>query len=258
MPPGFVACPHDIMTNNTPTLGSAEVSFKVVANDDLDDNLTVSSTHSSGDTFTLGATNVTYTATDYNGQTAECSFTVTVNDNEMPVISDCPADMVATILPGQTSGMVFWTPPTASDNSGESTLNSGGDDPGDVLMLGNTTVTYVAKDPSGNQETCTFTITVVEDEPPTFTNCPVDQTLPTDEGEDFATAAWTAPTADDRESSPVVESNYESGDEFPLGNTTVEYVATDSLGQTANCSFDIIVNGCAYRQPTIMQLVWYD
>lgn len=79
MPPGFVACPHDIMTNNTPTLGSAEVSFKVVANDDLDDNLTVSSTHSSGDTFTLGATNVTYTATDYNGQTAECSFTVTVN-----------------------------------------------------------------------------------------------------------------------------------------------------------------------------------
>ena len=45
-----------------------------------------------GDTFPVGTTTVTYTVTDLAGNTATSSFTVTVTDDEAPVISNVPAD----------------------------------------------------------------------------------------------------------------------------------------------------------------------
>ncbi|MBS1569049.1 MAG: HYR domain-containing protein, partial [Bacteroidetes bacterium] len=46
---------------------------------------TISGDHNSGDTFPLGTTTVTYTATDAAGNTSICSFTVTVTDDTDPV-----------------------------------------------------------------------------------------------------------------------------------------------------------------------------
>ena len=40
----------------------------------------------------MGTTTVTYTVTDLAGNTATSSFTVTVTDDEAPVISNVPAD----------------------------------------------------------------------------------------------------------------------------------------------------------------------
>ncbi|MEO5571801.1 MAG: T9SS type A sorting domain-containing protein, partial [Bacteroidia bacterium] len=48
----------------------------------------LSSTHNPGATFPLGTTNVTYTADDGNGNTATCSFTITVIENPTAVISN--------------------------------------------------------------------------------------------------------------------------------------------------------------------------
>jgi hypothetical protein len=45
----------------------------------------------SGSVFPVGTTTVTCTATDVGGATAECTFTVTVNDVEPPVITDVSA-----------------------------------------------------------------------------------------------------------------------------------------------------------------------
>jgi hypothetical protein len=50
----------------------------------------------SGAVFPIGSTTVTYRATDAAGNTAECSFTVTITesaDNEDPVISNFPSDI---------------------------------------------------------------------------------------------------------------------------------------------------------------------
>ncbi|MBL0016821.1 MAG: HYR domain-containing protein [Bacteroidetes bacterium] len=47
----------------------------------------------SGSSFPAGLTSNSYTVTDGSGNTAACSFTVTVNDTEIPTIT-CPANVV--------------------------------------------------------------------------------------------------------------------------------------------------------------------
>ena len=51
--------------------------------------ISFTSTHSSGATFPVGTTTVTYTAEDAAGHETICSFTVTVQDNTPPVITTC-------------------------------------------------------------------------------------------------------------------------------------------------------------------------
>ena len=48
---------------------------------------TFTSTHNPGDTFDVGTTPVTYTATDVNGNVSTCTFNVIVEDNEVPTIT---------------------------------------------------------------------------------------------------------------------------------------------------------------------------
>ena len=52
---------------------------------------------------------------------------------------------------------IWWTEPTARDNSGSHTLSSS-HKPGDAFPIGLTEVTYTAEDPSGNRVTEKFTV----------------------------------------------------------------------------------------------------
>jgi hypothetical protein len=107
--------------------------------------------------FPVGATIVNCTATDEADQTATCSFTVTVNDEEPPVIT-CPPDVTVQCL-----GDV--PPPDFAEGSAVDNC-----DPapvvahlGDVPAGTNPTLitrTYQATDASGNTSSCTQTITV--------------------------------------------------------------------------------------------------
>jgi hypothetical protein len=62
----------------------AQVSFEVSAQDDVDGPTDVDCDHNSGDTFPIGETLVTCTAEDLAGNSAEESFTVTVQDTTAP------------------------------------------------------------------------------------------------------------------------------------------------------------------------------
>jgi hypothetical protein len=57
--------------------------------------LSITSTHNPGSEFSVGVTTVTYTATDIYGNTSTCHFDVMLSDNQMPVVSECPADIQA-------------------------------------------------------------------------------------------------------------------------------------------------------------------
>jgi len=72
---------------------------------------------SSGSEFPVGSTTNTFQATDANGNTSTCSFVVTVNDTEAPVIA-CPADIVVTNDAGLCGAVVSFATPTATDNCG--------------------------------------------------------------------------------------------------------------------------------------------
>ena len=99
--------------------------------------------HNSGDDFPVGITTVTHTATDIHGNSAVCSFTITVEENELPVISNCPADFTA------TGPIVSWTEPTATDNCAVTDF-SGSHTPGSYFAVGTEQVTYTANDAAGN------------------------------------------------------------------------------------------------------------
>ncbi len=112
----------------------------------------------SGTAFSKGLTTVMATATNGCG-TSQCSFTVTVTDNELPTITapgpvtvkgycntaNAPADSVAL---GN---------PIVSDNCGIPTVSNNAPA---SYPLGNTTVTWTATDASGNQKTATQTVTI--------------------------------------------------------------------------------------------------
>ena len=75
-PPTFNNCPTNISVN-TPTT-SAVVNWTVPTAADNCTDPSVSSTFSSGQTFSIGTTNVVYTARDSAGNSAQCRFAVTV------------------------------------------------------------------------------------------------------------------------------------------------------------------------------------
>src|SRR6185436_14630848 len=68
-----------------------------------------------------GTLEVTVTATDNSGNSASCSFMVTVIDDDAPII-DCPADITLTAPEGQTDMNVSIQLPNVDENCGAYTL----------------------------------------------------------------------------------------------------------------------------------------
>jgi hypothetical protein len=112
----------------------------------------------SGSTFNIGTTLVTCSGTDSSLNTTLCFFNVTVLDAEGPVIV-CPASVNVSPAPGQTSAVVTYPPPSATDNlPGVTTACSPAS--GSTFPLGTTPVTCTATDATGNRSSCTFSVSV--------------------------------------------------------------------------------------------------
>jgi hypothetical protein len=106
--------------------------------------------------YPLGSTQVTWTATDAAGNTATCAQTVTVTDNQPPVVN-CPGNIEVNAQ-SQIGAIVNFSA-TANDLCGNATL-SYSQNPGTVFPIGTTTVTVTATDEANNTATCSFTVTV--------------------------------------------------------------------------------------------------
>jgi hypothetical protein len=134
----------------------------------------------SGSVFPVGVTTNTFRVTDAVGNTATCSFTVTVVDNQLPVFTSCPASVVRNTDLDQCYSTYLPPQPTFTDNCGVTNLtwqmtgatvlsNLGAGInyvPSTQFQLtgrtgvGVTTVTYRAYDAALNLQTCVFTVTV--------------------------------------------------------------------------------------------------
>ncbi|HEY0742921.1 MAG TPA: HYR domain-containing protein [Chryseosolibacter sp.] len=233
--PVFTNCPTDLIVSAGSSC-AAPATWTAPSVSDCSDVITTS-THSPGDIFPVGSTVVTYIAKDLNGKIATCSFTVVVQDQRVPEFSGCPSAIIVDATTG-CDAPVSWTPPIATDNCGIASLTSS-HEPG-LFSVGITTVTYQATDVHGNVSTCEFTVTVRNQKPPVISNCPADQTLKITY-EDGAVASWTEPFASVQCGEVTLTSTYASGHEFPLGETLVEYRATDDAGNSSTCSFLITV-----------------
>ncbi len=235
--PVLTNCPTNISQNTDAGLNTSVVNWTPpTASDNC--MFTLSASHNPGDTFVIGTTTVTYTATDDTGNSVSCSFDVTITDNENPVLTNCPTDIMSDTDTGLCNAVVNWTPPTASDNDNVSITST--HNPGDTFVTGTTMVTYTATDLAGNSVSCSFDVTVTDSEDPVLTNCPTDISQNTDAGSNTAVVNWTPPTASDN-CMFTLSASHNPGDIFAVGTTTVTYTATDDIGNTVSCSFDIAV-----------------
>ncbi len=233
-----VVCPANISTSNDPGQCSAAVTYSASTSDNCPGPVSLVCTPPSGSAFPVGTTTVNCTATDAAGNQASCSFTVTVSDNEAPVVT-CPADIITGNDPGQCSAVVTYST-TSSDNCPGAVTVVCTPPSGSTFPVGTTTVNCTATDAAGNSATCSFLVTVNDNQNPSIT-CPANIVKNNDPGQCGALASYTA-TATDNCPGVSYICTPPSGSFFPIGTTTVTCTATDASGNQASCSFMVTVN----------------
>jgi|GEM_PF-2640173 len=230
--PPMITAPADISTEaagmTTPivTLGSPVVA------DNLDPSPTV--TNDAPTSFSLGSTMITWTATDFSGNSATDTQSVTVSDTTPPSIT-APLDVVASPTGALTP--VNLGEPSVTDLVDSSVVVTNDASQGG-FPAGITTVTWTAVDDFGNVGTATQMVTITDGSAPSII-APADITIE-------ATGSLTSvelgyPVVSDNEDpSPVLTNNAPlSG--LPVGTTIVTWTATDFSGASATATQTITV-----------------
>ncbi|MDB5232420.1 MAG: hypothetical protein JWN76_3225 [Chitinophagaceae bacterium] len=189
----------------------------------------------SGSTFPVGVTTNTFTATDESGNSSTCSFTVTVVDNQPPVIN-CPGN-IAVIASAANGAVVNYSAPVATDNCSVTTEMIAGKESGSIFPIGVTTVTYRATDPSGNYTDCSFTVTVTGVAP--VISCPENITVTNAPGQCGAAVNFSASETTAIPAS-VITYSIAPGSLFAVGTTAVTAKATNAIG-SSSCTFYVTV-----------------
>lgn len=239
-----ITCPANISVNTTTGACSGTATYTAPSGSDNCAGVTSALTGglASGATYPLGVTTNIYRATDAAGNTATCSFTVTVVDAQVPSIT-CPANSTVTAGTGACTATFTYTAPTGTDNcSGSTTTQTGGLASGATYPLGVTTNIFRVTDAAGNTSTCAFTVTVNDGQAPSIT-CPANGSATATTGTCAATFSYTAPTGTDNCSgvSTTQTAGLASGASFPVGVTTNTFRATDAAGNSTTCSFTVTV-----------------
>jgi HYR domain-containing protein/Big-like domain-containing protein len=192
-----LTCPSAVTVSND--AGQCQATLKTTPSATATDNcpgVSVSGSRSDGkaltDPYPVGATTITWTATDTAGNSASCSQTVTVKDTEAPKIS-CPGDISVCMPLGQSTAAVTFPNATVTDNCAGASFVGYDIKSGSPFPLGPTVVTGTATDAAGNTATCHFTVTVLANLAVTITpsdSCTPVMTLTASSG---ASYAWTGP-----------------------------------------------------------------
>ncbi len=237
--PPVVTCPDDITQDNDTGECGAVVEFMFSATDNCSVDEEVADP-ASGSLFPVGETTVVVTVTDGAGNTGTCSFTVTIVDEEDPV-AVCPDDIIQGNDPAECGAMVVFTLPNPTDNCPG--VTSEADPPSGTVFVSvgmSTTITVTAMDAAGNTATCTFTVTVEDDEAP-LAGCPGDILQGNDLGECGALVDFELLPTTDNCPGATSEADPPSGSLFPVGVTVVVVTATDDAGNTNTCTFEVVV-----------------
>lgn len=234
--------------------GATSANVIVLINGDTDFEL--------DETFTVtlsGPQNVTIAAS------AQSATGTIVNDDDDdndsggpvdPLTITAPADIVVPNDPGQAGAVVSYPAPTTTGGVAPVTISCTSQS-GAFYPLGVTTVTCTATDSDPLQEgqafplaivADSFTITVVQNQPPAIADNPDITRFTTDDG---VVVVFSPPGAtDDSGIPPTVTCNPPSGTLFTVGSHIVTCTATDSSGLQATSSFAITIDSSAQLPAT--------
>jgi len=238
-----IICPANIIASTDPGNCNAVVNYTATVTGGCD-GITVSSTHPSGSTFPVGATQVTLTATDAFGNSETCSFNITVNDNEKPGIV-CPADVtVNNDADSCNACAVALGTPVTGDNCGVASVVNNAPA---CFPVGTTAVQWTVTDVNGNSSVCIQNVTVTDNQNPAI-SCPSDVNSSTDTGTCIACSVilGTPVTGDNCGVASVVNNAPAC---FPVGTTAVQWTVTDVNGNSATCNQNVIITD--NENPTI-------
>ncbi|XP_030853421.1 mucin-19 isoform X3 [Strongylocentrotus purpuratus] len=251
--PQLFNCPASASGVLIPPANSVAVFWTPPTATDDSGTPAITSTFQPGSQFFVGVTPVTYTARDAAGLATSCSFQVTVTQavgNQAPQLFNCPASASGVLIPPANSVAVFWTPPTATDDSGTPAITSTFQ-PGSQFFVGVTPVTYTARDAAGLATSCSFQVTVTQavgNQAPQLFNCPESASGVSIPPANSVAVSWTPPTATDDSGTPVLTSSFQPGSQFFVGVTPVTYTARDAAGLATSCSFQVTVTQAVGNQ----------
>jgi len=244
LPPQIVNCPTDIIAYTTADSCVVAVFWDAPTAIDTCEQGAVFMTNDfdPGELFGVGITTVTYEASDVSGNVSSCSFNVEIRDTLAPVII-CPDDMVIPPDSGFCIATVFFDLPVITDNC-DDTPELFGFEPVLPLETGTNSIIYIAVDDDGNVSSCTFNITVIDNNAPVFDKCPDDLTVETALDTCGAFPIWPIPNAtDDCDIDGIdIFADYQSGGFLPVGTTIVTYSAVDNVGNIGTCTFQVTVS----------------
>lgn len=237
----LIVCPASIIQNNDLNSCSALVIYSTpVGTDNCPGSITtMTSGLSSGSTFNVGTTSVSYLVTDLAGNTSTCSFTVTVNDVQLPAIT-CPSTVTVNPDSGfctASSSSVALGIPVTSDNC--AVLSVVNDAPAN-FPVGSTTVTWTVLDINGNSSTCTQSVIVTDNESPVIISCAPPVSVNADNGLCEANVVnLGAPVVNDNCGTITITNDAPAS--FPVGTTMVTWTISDNSGNTVNCTQTVII-----------------
>jgi hypothetical protein len=181
-PPTIVDCPTNISVQANFGQTCAAVTWTPpTATAAFNISTRLTSNYASGFCFPIGTTPVIYTATDSCGNTATCTFNVTVTrgtvdctrDVTPPVFVNCPPNQELTSSDNGCN-QLNWIVPTVTDLCSTPTLSFISKRGSVILFQSATgvavnicpptkidTIVYTARDAAGNTATCQFKLTVI-------------------------------------------------------------------------------------------------
>ncbi len=205
-----------------------------------------------------------------NSNVSSCSFTV--KDTTKPTLTNCPTNTTINNGTGICGANYFFFPPTVSDDcnfdintiSLKYKINSGAyqsNVPANnsifaSLSGGQNIITFLVTDCSGNSNTCSFSINVVDNTPPTIA-CPADMTVNVNNTN--CTSLFNLPSltsyADNctAQSSAIMQFSMTGANVLPMqpfvtnplvlntGNSVIKYTVADNSNNSSTCTFKLKV-----------------
>ncbi len=237
----IIACPADINVNTDAGECFATASFSpALAFDNCGvDTMVQTAGLPSGSQFPVGVNTIEFTATDINGNTSICSFTITVTDNEAPV---AVCQNITIQLDANGNATI-----TAADVDGGSTDQCGvasisiDIDTFDCSHVGDNNVILSVTDVYGNVSSCTAIVTV-EDVTAPVVACQ-NLTIELDPVTGTATILGTDIDNGSTDACGIMsyELDIDTFDCSNIGDNTVILTVTDVNGNVATCTATVTV-----------------
>eukprot|EP00730_Choanoeca_flexa_P015113 TRINITY_DN6856_c0_g1_i1.p1 TRINITY_DN6856_c0_g1~~TRINITY_DN6856_c0_g1_i1.p1 ORF type:complete len:689 (+),score=108.82 TRINITY_DN6856_c0_g1_i1:157-2067(+) len=167
-----LTCPRDSTLKLDPTAASIAATYPdALAQDDSGvEGVRIEYNLTRGTLLSVGVTPVLVTASDEAGNTATCTFVLSVVDVTPPELQ-CEEIVQITTEPGLATGSLSASSIAAIPvfDSVDGPSSSASCSPSHQLAIGENTIECQATDSSGNRGTCQLTVRVVDDEAPNLT-----------------------------------------------------------------------------------------